>query len=227
MMLLANAENDQKILQMISKNMTEGSRDLEKINKKLRVTRRKYEESLVISCKHYLNKFSNQFNREYAFSDSAIQRIKEYVGEFHKLEEIIRRAVEIANNLVFGVPKPEITLTESHLNFSWDETPAEELDPLQHGIYSVAAKFLNRLETGSLRVIEQNMPLTSKNVAGSLDNPVKPPAISYSVDYHRDNIKKLFKLYPDKWKILKSDFKPIMKLVEKQKPSQFGDEKPG
>lgn len=225
MMLLANAENDQKILQMISENISAAGRMSEKINKKLHITRKKYEESLVISCKHYLEKFAEHFNGKYAFSDSAIQRIKEYEGEFHKLEEIIGRAVEVANNLVFGIPPAKITLTESHLNFSWDETP--DLNPLEHGIYSLAAKFLNRIEKGALRVKDQNMQLTSKNVSSSLDDPIKQSAISASVNYHTDSIKELFKLYPDKWQILKSEFKPIMKLVEKHRPSEHGDKKAG
>jgi transcriptional regulator with GAF, ATPase, and Fis domain len=179
----------------------------------------------VISCKHYLDKFSLQNKRVYTFSDSALQSIKAYEGEFHKLERIIERAVEVANNLISGTAPTKITLTESHLNFSWDETPVQETGPLDHGVYSVAAKFLNRLETGLLRAREQNMASTSKNVAASMDNPVKPPAISYSVDYHRDNIKKLFKLYPDKWHLLKTEFKPIMKLVEKHFPSSTRNNK--
>ncbi|OQX78544.1 MAG: hypothetical protein B6D64_06355 [Bacteroidetes bacterium 4484_276] len=225
MMLLTNAETDQKILQMISENISAAGRMSEKTNKKLHITRKKYEESLVISCKHYLDKSSEKFDGAYVFSDSAIQRIKEYEGEFHKLEEIIGRAVEVANNLVFGTPPSKITLTESHLNFSWDETP--DLNPLEHGIYSLAAKFLNRIEKGALRVKGQNMQLTSKNVSSSLDDPIKQSAISASINYHIDSIKELFKLYPDKWQILKSEFKPIMKLVEKHRPSGHEDKKAG
>ena len=227
LMILTNTVNDQKVLQMISENMSAVGQNLEDMNRKLNDTQRKYPESLVISCNHYLDKFSRQNKRSYSFSESATQRIKEYEGEFHKLEGIINRAVEIADNLVFGNPASKIILTESHLNFSWDESPVQDLDPLEHGIYSVAAKFLNRLETGALRVKEQSMPLTSKNVANSLDNPVKPPAISYSVNYHIDNIKELFKLYPTKWQILKSDFKPIMKLVDRHFPSSSKNDKSG
>lgn len=227
LMILSNASNDQKVLKMISENMAAVSQNLENMNLKLNKIQKKYQESLVISCKHYLDKFSAQNKRLYSFSESATQRIKEYDGEFHRLEDIISRAVEIANNLVFGHPVSEITLTESHLNFSLDEKPAGDLDPLEHGIYAVSAKFLNRLEIAAKRAQQQNMQLTSKNVANSLDNPVKPPAISYSVDYHKENIKKLFKLYPDRWQLLKSDFKPIMKLVDRHYPSASSEHKTG
>ena len=227
LMVLSNAAKDQQVLKMISENIVAASKNLERVNKKLSETQAKYQESLVISCKHYLDKFSLQNKRNYAFSDSAIQSIKAYEGEFHKLEKIIERAVQIANNLIFGVPPAKITLSDSYLNFSMDEVPEQKLDPLDHGVYSVAAKFLMRLETGLLRTRDQNLTPTSKNVASAMDNPVKPPAISYSVDYHKENIKKLFKLYPDKWHLLKSEFKPIMKLVEKHFPSSTQDDKTG
>jgi ribosomal protein L18E len=219
LMILSNAANDQQVLKMISENMAAAGQNLERVNKKLIDTNRKYQESLVISCKHYLDKFSLQNKRTYAFSDSAIQCIKTYEGEFHKLERIIETAVEVADNLIFGAAPSKITLSESHLNFLRDEAPVQEMDPLDNGIYSVSAKFLNRLETGFLRTKDKNLPPTSKNVASALDSPVKPAAISYSVDYHKDNIKTLFKLYPDKWQLLKTEFKPIMKLVEKHFPS--------
>jgi hypothetical protein len=219
LMVLTNAANDQRVLQMISENMAAVGQNLENMNRKLNLTQNKYQESLVISCNHYLEKFSRQNKRSYSFSEAAIQRIKEYDGEFHKLEGIISRAIEIADNLVYGILPAKVILTESHLNFSFDETPAQDSGPLEHGIYSFAAKFLNRIEAGCFYVKKQNMSLTSKNVASSLDNPVKPPAISYMVNYHTVNIKELFKLYPDKWQLLKSEFKPTMKLVEKHLPS--------
>ncbi len=223
LMIVSNAANDQKVLQMISDNMSSIGHKLEQMNKQLNNTRRKYQESLVISCNHYLDNFSRQNKLNYKFSEAATQRIKDYEGEFHKLEDIIRRAVNIADNLLVGKPPASILITGSHLNFSPDEKPVQESDPLEHGVYSVSARFLNRLETGLLRVREQNLTPTSKNVANAMDNPVKPPAISYSVDYHKKNIKKLFELYPDKWLVLKTVFKPIMKLVEKHRPSKKND----
>lgn len=86
-----------------------------------------------------------------------------------------------------------------HLNFSDISSSERKPDEPELGIYTKAARFLNRLETGLARAKKQNLPPTSKNVSALMDEPVKPPAISYSVNYHQENIKKLFKMYPDKW----------------------------
>jgi len=215
-MLITNAGNDQKILQMISENIAAASRDLEQLNQKMLETRKKYEESLVISCNHYLEKIARAHKRKYKFSEGAIRRIRTYEGEFHKLEDVVVRAVKMADNLNFQTAADVLVITEGNLNFTTDAPFTAETDIADQGIYSKAVKFLNRLEKGYNRAKEQNLPTTSKNVAALLDNPVKPAAISYSVNYHEESIKKLFRLYPEKWKALKTDFKPILKLVEKQ-----------
>jgi hypothetical protein len=219
MTILTHAENDRQVLQMISKNFSAAGENLEDLNKKIRDVRMKYEESLVISCKHYLYKAETKYGGKYRFSDAAVMKIREYDGEFHKLEEIINKAVDMVNNLTFSDHTGDRIIMAGHLNFSDISSSERKPDEPELGIYTKAARFLNRLETGLARAKKQNLPPTSKNVSALMDEPVKPPAISYSVNYHQENIKKLFKMYPDKWNGIKTEFKPIMKLVQRNVPS--------
>lgn len=208
--------SDQEILLKISENVAISRKNIEWLNLKVREAGEKHEEILEISANQILEKYSHLFHRSYTFTEGAIAHIKKFPGKFSQLEEVIKSAIELANNLIIIEPKSAIPISEVHLNFTnSEEVETQKPGTLDHGHYATAAKFLDRLENAAISVKMKKLPLTSENVASAHNIPIKPPAISYGAKYHKDKIVYLLNNYPDKWSTIRKDFKPLLNLIER------------
>lgn len=212
----AEVYSDQEILADISENVAYSGKNIERLNQKVREAGEKHEEILEISANQFLEKYSRLYHRSYVFTEGAIAQIKKYAGKFSQLEEVIKSAIQLANNLMIIEPKSAIPISEVHLNFTThEEVETQKASPLDLSKYSNTVKFLDRLENAAISVKMKKLPLTSENVASAHNIPIKPPAISYGAKYHKDKIIYLLNNYPDKWSTIRNDFKPLLNLIER------------
>ena len=80
--------------------------------------------------------------------------------------------------------------------------------------YSRTIELLDRLEIASSRVKKQQMKLTGTTVGMHCETPISAPAITDALRKHSSRIVKLLKLYPDKWVLLRSDFRPLQNILD-------------
>ncbi len=180
-------------------------------------TRQYYGQSLVDLCQNYLEELQIDSNRRYRLHDSAIEKIKKYAGEIKYLKTIIKNAVMFAEYLERDAMPGLLFIHDWHLNAETyvPEQRKEEQYSYPEDRYTKTIYLLDRLETAAKEVVMLKKKLTGKNVGQLCDHPISAAAITDALGKHKKKIIDLFEKYPDKWEIIRNDFRPVRNLAMK------------
>lgn len=177
-------------------------------------TREYYGLSLVKLCQQYLVEYSKKYGRHLFFSADAIEKIKGYKGDLKNIELVVEKTVSYAESLNFD-SDGDIEISDWHLQF---EGPEKQLisaeKPGQHSDkYSKTVSLLDKLETAALKVKGQQLKLTGTNVGQACASPISAPAITDALYNHKSKINTLVKLNPEKWSIIRGEFRPVINIL--------------
>jgi hypothetical protein len=200
-------ENTKSIIKRFTQSRDE--RDKSKSN---------YGYSLIDLCKSYVKECSKGSRFTYILSDDALNRIKLYQGDITALKIIIQKAINYVNNLYFDSNKAEIYISEDYLNFeSTGAGIATKPQEVQlYDRYSKTIILLDKLHDAARVVMTKNMDLISANVGNAFATPISAPAISDALKKHRNKIITLMNKYPERWDLLRRDFRPIRNILSSQ-----------
>ncbi len=214
---------DLEVLQNIRSHTSALMRELEKLKRDLQRTRSDYGESLVNLCMEYIRKFSTECGRNYQLSDEAKNKIKTFKGNIKYLQSIIRESIVFSENIYIGEDFDEILIKDYHINLdSYDTELVEETQSGEIGDkYSRTTQLLDKLENAARTVIGRRQSLTSGNVGEACPTPITAPAITDALKKHRNKILHLFKAYPEKWEIIRREFRPVRNLMVSADQEKF------
>lgn len=173
-------------------------------------------QSLADLSKLYVKEVSEQHTRfNFILTDDALHKIKTYQGDITELKGIVRKAIEYVSTLYYDNASPDIYITEDYLNFDL-QLPHKISRPQEVQLYDRYSKtllLLDKLETAAKEVLARNMDLTSSNVGSACSTPISAPAISDAVKKHKGKIIHLLNKYPDRWKLIRKDFRPVRNIL--------------
>ncbi|TLX73667.1 hypothetical protein E9993_14505 [Labilibacter sediminis] len=191
-----------------SKAIIESQRSVNKKDKRkeeLEYTLMSWADKLLFNCSH-----SDHVN--YVYSESAVEKIKNYSGNITILESAILEAVDYAKMIVTDVNcaiEGEFIVYDTDVNKETAPTQAQDISPRLQKSYD----FLSKLEQNAIKVSQAGLNLTSYNVGQQMERPITPAAISDYISKNRDRINKLFKQYPNEWSFIRNNFRPIVNVV--------------
>jgi hypothetical protein len=199
-------EDDQAIDRLI--NTHKAILDESKISREKELNDIKKKQRLLIHS--IIENKTRNLNVENAFSfewdKSALNYLAEHVTDLLEIEKIIKRA------LIIGINENEnnsktIRIYESHVKTRRLETKVEE-----HVIadrYQRTKAILDRYEDAAATVLKNKMSPTGSNLGASLNPSITASAISDAIRKHGSKISHLLREYPQRWSILRNNFKPI------------------
>ncbi|MDD2563317.1 MAG: hypothetical protein PHU27_03760 [Salinivirgaceae bacterium] len=162
-------------------------------------------------CDITLREFSIKNGVNFSYSDLFLNKI---FNENPSLTEI-KESLEMAmSQLLVMFPADKIITIEP-----WHLTPnqariAPKAQSTNDVRYGRTIELLDRLEDAGMRVKQQQMKMTGTTVGMHCDTPISAPAITDALKKHSARIIKLMKLYPDKWALLRSDFRPLQNILD-------------
>jgi len=177
-----------------------------------------YGHNLVDLCKSYVKDYSQGKRFNYVLSDDAIAKIRTYNGDIAALRIVIQKAINYVNSLYFDNTKNEIYISEDYLNFENMGTSTAS-KPQERQLYNDLTKaesLLDRLEKAARFVIAQGNDLTSANVGRAMTPSISAPAISDALKKQKKKLLTLLKREPDKWSLIRTEFRPIKNLLNSQ-----------
>jgi len=198
-------ENTKSIIRRYSQSRD----DLEK-------TKNNYGLSLVDLCKSYVKECGENNTRfNYILSDDSLEKIKSYQGDITALKIVITKAINYVNNLYHDSSATDIYITVDYLNFETigAGTATKPQEVQLYDRYSKTILLLDKLENAARDVVARNMDLTSANVGNACSTPISAPAISDAVKKHKNKIIHLLNKYPDRWKLIRTDFRPVRNII--------------
>ncbi len=212
--MIRAAREDRAVWEDFAPAFRNNTQTIENLRAELGQMRNMYRERLEASCQFYLSKLSKQYGRSYELTPDALELIRKYEGEYFRLENAIKAGVRIANNMHIGSGKEVIGISESYLNFNTSKRIEEIHDAHLQTELEKPFNYLNQLEEICESLQKHNRPITGKNVAEQMNPPVKAPTITMYLNSNQEKVLRLFNFYTEKWKILRTGFKPTFNLLE-------------
>lgn len=218
--------HDKALLQSLNRNVQALIREKVLLKKQLEQVRAGYGESMVNLAMQHLQDLAADRGKVYIFSDDAVNKIREYKGNLRHLPAILANAVNFAENLMMAGEESALTIEDYCLDFDSYQLPEDAAQNVKKidSRQSRAMQWLDRLEKAAISLKSRNVPLTSANVGNALDVPVTAPAITDALGKSRDVIRRLLDQYPDKWEIIRKEFRPLINQMEKSAQVQIKEE---
>lgn len=213
---LEHTKTDTATLQTYNENTKSLIKKLSQTKEDLEKARFNYGQSLADLCRLYVKELSeNHPNFNFILTDDAISKIKTYQGDITELKGIIQKATDYVGNLYFDNPTSDIYISEDYLNF--DVHILHKISKPQevqlYDRYSKTIMLLDKLESAAREVMAKNLDLTSANVGNACSTPITAPAISDAMKKHRHKIVYLLNKYPDRWKLIRKEFRPVRNII--------------
>jgi hypothetical protein len=174
-----------------------------------------------------LDKFFESFVHEFLVEVGSQNQIKLDISEkaLKYLSELPLKPFEVKNLLNevvawlinFGELNQHMyTIEASHVISNRNNTDNQSfvMKSKHDSRYNRTFDLLEKLENAASRTIQKGQKLTGANVGGSYDTPITAPAISDALKKHAAKIITLCSLYPDRWPIIRSQFKPFQNILE-------------
>ncbi|MGE5424554.1 MAG: hypothetical protein ACM3N9_04275 [Syntrophothermus sp.] len=178
--------------------------------------REKYRDGILKLSYHHLQDIGNRNKRHYVLSKEAENRILDYPGSLPDLGEVLGKAARLAEISALD-PYNIIEIADHHLVFTEKNTKSQKKKeeeftnvPVR---YSKTLLLLNKFETAAKNIKARNEVLTSLNLGNELPVRITPPAISDALKKHRSKIIHLLNEYPQRWEIIRSEFRPVRNIL--------------
>ncbi len=214
--IIAKAKKDISVLSAFNDNTKSLVKRYAQVKEELAKSKNNYGLSIADLCKTYVKEFSESNKRfNYILSDDALDKIKAYQGDITELKHIIHKALAFVNNLYFDSKETDIYITEEYINFEdiGAGTAIRKHEVQLYNRYSKTIMLLDKLEAAARDVVAKNMDLTGANVGNACSTPISAPAISDAIKKHRNKIISLLNKYPDRWKLIRNDFRPVKNVL--------------
>jgi len=213
--IIETNRQDLQILQLLIENTQAIIQNNNEMKDELKIMKKRNGQSLVNLCKSYIKEISSQRNKEFKLTDDALKKISDYHGDINNLKPAIERTVSCIENTYFENDNEVIEINDWNINFfNYDlKTKPAEKRLIITDKYTKTILLLDKLENASQEVKSKNFSLTSANVGKLFPSPITAPAISDALKKHRKKILYLLKKHPEKWRIIRNEFRPLINVI--------------
>jgi len=195
----------------------------DELNEKLNQSAKKEREGILSLVTAYLSRFAKQYGIKAALTDSAKIKLRSYTGELFQIEEVVRNALDFAGALYTPSESTPLLIADYHIRFPeplQQKISEEVIEGLPQRLVKTHL-LLDRLELAATGIKQRKENLTSANVGKEFPTPISAPAISDALRKHKKRIIQLFDQYPDKWEIIRHEFRPIQNLLSSALPDEL------
>lgn len=190
-------------------------RERDELRDELRNYAQKEREGILSLAGHYLSRMAENQGTTATLTDSAKIKLKSYTGELSQLEGVVHNALEFAGALYAPSQSSPLLIADYHIRFP-EPIHQKIADEAIEGLPQRMVKthlLLDRLEHAASGIKQRKENLTSANVGKEFPTPISAPAITDALRKHKKRIIQLFDQYPEKWEIIRHEFRPIQNLM--------------
>ncbi|MGB0851330.1 MAG: hypothetical protein ACPGTP_08775, partial [Bacteroidia bacterium] len=219
--LLEIIAQDKSVLKNIAKSNMISRNESKETRALLSKQSQNFEIAVAQFIQLIINKLENKYNIKIRMSHDFIDAIKEYDAHFENLEPNLDKHIQIELNLALAQGQEEILLTPSHL-VNLGSTKATIRQESQTdtdnnlGRLAKTYKLLDRYETAAENARSKGLSIIGKNIGNNCSPPVSNASITDALNKQAKKVYELFAKYPAKWPIIRSEFKSVANIIEKE-----------
>ena len=210
-------DQDKQLFSIYNQSVLMNRTNLSDIEKKLDDARQNYTASIVAYCQHQVRQIANEIDRQIQLTPTALKYLSEYKGEFKDLEGILRNSIMVAINFNTTLNEDTLIVDKHDITFELQLERKTQINPENYIVdrYSRTRELLNRYENAACEAKEKGLTITGKNIGRFCQPSISAPAISDSLVNHQKKIITLLNEYPDKWSVIRNEFRSIINLQNK------------
>lgn len=211
--------SDRAILKNIAKGGLISKNELRETKAQLSQQNQNYEVAITQFIQLIVNKLEEKYAVEIRLGSEFVTALRSYNQPFEYLEPNLEKHIQIELNMALIQGETEITLTPQHLmslSNARAVSPPIENDDLQLGRYAKTYKLLERYETAASLAQQKGLPILGKTIGEHCVPSVSNASITDALNKQSRKIYELFQKYPKKWSIIRSEFRSVANILEKE-----------
>ena len=217
--LISNERNNKKLYQSVISNFENLKSSNNALKKEVVEKSDSYKKSISYFCKTYVYKIAKEENIKLNISNGAILKIISENIPFDKIEPLLSQTIEMCMNRAID-SSIDILIDEFDLIMPKNISSKINKDSREEEViitdrYAKTKEYLDRYETAAEQIIKDGVSLTGMNLGSYCSPKITPAAISDNIKKHRSKIITLLHRYNEKWPIIRENYRPIRKLLEK------------
>jgi hypothetical protein len=185
-----------------------------------------YGENMVNMAQLQLKNLSEKFGRKYEMTEETLNKIRGFRGNLKHLPVILENAVIFTENLLMLNDEETIKIQPYSIDFESYQV-VDKTEPFTKKIdsrLSRAMQLLDKLERAASILKGRNIALIGSKIGEAMEPPISAPAITESLGKSREMLRQLLGKYPDKWEIIRSEFRPLINQLRKDEPKEIKEE---
>lgn len=216
---------------LISKNQLN---KINKLNDELNENISIIQKLLTSICSYLISEINTE-NLDISLSDSTVEFLSKSKMEIPVLKTMLQQAFIVARSLSpnekkirikrYFINDNEISLNnetdikvENNKNniatlINEELKEFKEDKPKESKSNPKTLSLLDRYESVADELQKKNLPILGKNIAAFCNPPISPPALTDSINKHAERIRQCLKNYPEKWKLIRNNYKPVKNLA--------------
>jgi hypothetical protein len=216
--LIEQTKNDKTILKNIALSNAQSRNEINQVKQQLDYQNKNFEVAITQFIQLIVTKLQSKYGIQIRLSKEFIQALKTYNKPFENLEENLEQHILIELNLAIAQDEHEIVLKPSHLQSLQQvvRQTTENNSDLNLGRFAKTYKLLDRYEQAAELVLQKNLKVIGKNIGTHCKPAVSNASITDALNKHAKKIFELFKRYPDQWNIIRSEFRSVANIIEKE-----------
>lgn len=216
--LVKQQGQDRDILKQIAYSNNKAKHEVNEVRQQLDHQHKNYEVAISQFVQMIVQRLESKYGIPIRISRPFIEALKSYNRPFEGLEETLDQHLLIEMNLAMVQDEHEIVLSPSHLVPLRAATHKAEVssEAPNLGRYTKTYKLLDRYEHAAERVHQMNLPIIGKHIGSHCKPAVSNAAITDALNKHAKKIYELFQRYPDKWPIIRGEFRSVANIMEKE-----------
>lgn len=177
------------------------------------------QRNILDISRHLLDEITPGGGTQFVLTPAAAEKLKKFKGDIPELKIILKNAVTFASALDFGLNREEIRLDEYHIDLDVNRNVSRSAESslMPSARYTKTVALLDKLEAAAKKVLANDLPLTGANVGNACAKAISAPAVTDALKKHKSKILTLLKEYPDRWNLLRSEFKPLINILSAKK----------
>jgi len=152
-------------------------------------------------------------NTSVALSENAKDYIVSKMTDLETIEKAIRNAVHMAMNLTISYSS---TLLIEPEHISVEEKKQIDNAVYKNDKYSNIIDLLDKYEIAASKAHQREWKINGNTVADLCEPKITPSAITFNLKKYKKPINTLLERYDDKWPLLRTYFKPLKNIIEKE-----------
>ena len=206
-------ENDAAIFDLINQSESLHNKEVESLKDQLNIKNQEQLNQFKSIAESISDPLSKRTGYLFNWSDESIQKLIKMQLPLKKLTSVLENALTIVVNRSVK-PDSLIEINASDLIIEGNNDNSTDA-PVISIRYERTYQLLDRYEEAAKCVIQERMPLTGVNLGNFCKPPVSPAAISDALKKHGKKIMTLFDQEPNRWSLLRNEFRPVKNIMYK------------